>query len=713
MAKEPTNCCPVAGIGLNFLTPTSPSRPLLDLLGLTDLQLQEYLAEGHPYGFILGHGRNTAFKDYKEAAKFLMERNIPDIAQDRQTKAIFIPETHLPKMPRIVDLPNYESLKHISTDEKLALSGLKRGKVDIANVAGDFVEKELSEALKIFYNKSSVTKVVVLQGPTIRKGRGGNQENDFVIVDHQRKTITCIESKATLSGTAAYKAVTQTLELKQLMEEYFASELASGEWVFVGMIYTNKIKTKKPICASCSAFVIQGPLELDTKLSSYEANLELFRRNCVPSHAEYASLIKGLVFVVLSQPISTHCTIATDVYYKVVGKPAIGKTKAKAGQGDFQSIIFWTNEQAKVMLTERQFVFFFSPWSTGKTLCMRERAVMWATQNQTEKLFFVVVRYERTQQVSLLEMELKDFFHQQHNLHNVEVFGLSSEPMGTLTTLLKEVITRSPGAWMVDELVMPGIFNEEKMKRLHEQFTKELEQLQRHFEAQSNKLLLWFACAGIAPGKAEHFERSYLTSILPPAFYLPEMNVPLRNTKQTLSMAGLEGNTDVKGLGIYDSAIRPTTTNPVYKIPDHLMTGVKGTKFFVNDNKDEEEVISVVEKACREVFDRSGGAGFPLLCCYDPRIGVVRKGVERAGAKALIYHHRSREQCSSEVEVQKWLRRRRSGEEERVLIADHWVSRGWEAGHVLVVDFDGTYGFENLVMRAVGYCAVVKIVCSN
>ena len=66
-----------------------------------------------------------------------------------------------------------------------------------------------------------------------------------------------------------------------------------------------------------------------------------------------------------------------------------------------------------------------------------------------------------------------------------------------------------------------------------------------------------------------------------------------------------------------------------------------------------------------------------------------------------------------EVEGQEWLRRRRSGEEERVLIADHWVSRGWEAGHVLVVDFDGTYGFENLVMRAVGYCAVVKIVCSD
>ena len=87
--------------------------------------------------------------------------------------------------------------------------------------------------------------------------------------------------------------------------------------------------------------------------------------------------------------------------------------------------------------------------------------------------------------------------------------------------------------------------------------------------------------------------------------------------------------------------------------------------------------------------------------------------MERAGATALVYHGSLPKESCSEVEVEEWLRKRRSGEEERVLIADHWVSRGWEAGHVLVVDFDGTYGFENLVMRAVGYSAVVKIVCSN
>ena len=46
-------------------------------------------------------------------------------------------------------------------------------------------------------------------------------------------------------------------------------------------------------------------------------------------------------------------------------------------------------------------------------------------------------------------------------------------------------------------------------------------------------------------------------------------------------------------------------------------------------------------------------------------------------------------------------------EEERVLIADELVVRGWECSHVLVVSL-GESGLENLVMRTVGYCALVK-----
>ena len=54
-----------------------------------------------------------------------------------------------------------------------------------------------------------------------------------------------------------------------------------------------------------------------------------------------------------------------------------------------------------------------------------------------------------------------------------------------------------------------------------------------------------------------------------------------------------------------------------------------------------------------------------------------------------------------------WLRRRRIREEEKCLITDEQVSRGWEASHTLVVALGG-YGLENLVMRTLGYCALVK-----
>merc|ERR1719264_55868 len=99
------------------------------------------------------------------------------------------------------------------------------------------------------------------------------------------------------------------------------------------MIYTNKVNTKKqqPICSSCRPFVIEGLTELPAKLAALENELNV-RKKSPASHAEFVSIVQGLVFVVLAQPISTHCTMADDVVAKVTGVQAEGKTKAKAGQ---------------------------------------------------------------------------------------------------------------------------------------------------------------------------------------------------------------------------------------------------------------------------------------------------------------------------------------------------------------------------------------------
>ena len=117
------------------------------------------------------------------------------------------------------------------------------------------------------------------------------------------------------------------------------------------MIFTQEINLKhdQEICPDCSPFIIRGAGEVTTKLKGLEAKIRKMRTHQITeSHSEYVSLVEGLSFVALSHPVSTYCTIATDIYDKVVGKPAVGKTKNKAGQGDFQSIIFWSMEQARV-----------------------------------------------------------------------------------------------------------------------------------------------------------------------------------------------------------------------------------------------------------------------------------------------------------------------------------------------------------------------------
>merc|ERR1712004_539172 len=91
----------------------------------------------------------------------------------------------------------------------------------------------------------------------------------------------------------------------------------------------------------CSSFVIEGPSELHTKLSTIKNDLKQVPQTTLsmslwcrfsslwfsnsasassPNHAQYVSLVQILVFVVLQQRISTHCTIAGDVHEKVVGK---------------------------------------------------------------------------------------------------------------------------------------------------------------------------------------------------------------------------------------------------------------------------------------------------------------------------------------------------------------------------------------------------------
>ena len=117
--------------------------------------------------------------------------------------------------------------------------------VELTLAKGDLAEKELVESLKEFFAASPDKEVVVYQGPQIRKpgkGKGQKQENDVVIINKRIKTVSVIESKTNLNGKTGADAAKQIKTLKEILEEYFASDLA--EWCFVGMIYTNVIHKK-------------------------------------------------------------------------------------------------------------------------------------------------------------------------------------------------------------------------------------------------------------------------------------------------------------------------------------------------------------------------------------------------------------------------------------------------------------------------------------
>ena len=55
------------------------------------------MARGHSYAFDI-----IPFKNYQEVTRVLMERNMPDILHNSQTETVFMPETNLRNIPRVV-----------------------------------------------------------------------------------------------------------------------------------------------------------------------------------------------------------------------------------------------------------------------------------------------------------------------------------------------------------------------------------------------------------------------------------------------------------------------------------------------------------------------------------------------------------------------------------------------------------------------------------
>ena len=136
-----SQCCPLQntvtglpsfGVSMlslpSLLASSSSPHSMLQLLSLPDQELQEQMARGHSYAFNMGNNHVIPFQDFHEAVKALMERNMPDVLHNRQTKAVFMPEAHLPNMPRVVDEPRYQARKEHLNAAELQFLGMKQGR---------------------------------------------------------------------------------------------------------------------------------------------------------------------------------------------------------------------------------------------------------------------------------------------------------------------------------------------------------------------------------------------------------------------------------------------------------------------------------------------------------------------------------------------------------------------------------------------------------
>ena len=56
------------------------------------------------------------------------------------------------------------------------------------------------------------------------------------------------------------------------------------------------------------------------------------------------------------------------------------------------------------------------------------------------------------------------------------------------------------------------------------------------------------------------------------------------------------------------------------------MKGVSCKEFLFNNSNDKEELVSVVEEACKEVLGRTGGVGFPVL--YKVFLGSKKSSIK-------------------------------------------------------------------------------------
>ena len=708
-------------IGIQEFSPSSVSADLTQLLGESKESLAKLISSSHPYLFNLGGGNLLPASDCDTVADLLLARNLPEVYNDTQTSTVFIPETFLPTIPLAVDTEDElaSKLSDLSPEEKkkLGLDDCLK-----AQVAGDRLEERLYKALKAYPDKLGV----VIQGGCMRtpgaKNRGEHSEHDFLIINPELMCVLVIECKRTLTGKAIYDSrkgcLSQLKRAKERLETFFGSKLLAN-WSFIGMVYYEEdLEPPRFICSVCEPFLIKSEKEVTQKLSALKDLLKVDHPTLQPSHEDYKKIVRTLLFLISAKPSPTPCLLENEVYKKIVGEKGFRGKKDKIGQGSLYSVIFWTSAQAEIMFNpDYQFVVFLGPWSVGKTLCMREKARQLASEDPGAVINYCNITPGGN---TLLQISTE---HLMSDLPNIRVLALASSSSNLIHDL-KCKVRSSQGDWFVDEAILPGQAD-------HKNFAGDLTDLVKEMKAHGRRL--WMTVAGMDnPAK---LDPEYLENFLfalkgrrgkgkkVAEMHLPDLEVPLRSCLSVLQEAGLGFGNKSKTLGV--SSGYGGQTNVQYRIPANL---IEGTPCLLLEVTQEEGRVEMARRAREEMRRRRGGRGVPIIFSGSLQCSTSKDdlkslcdllvGLGAPHPLCYISHPPSDPKklgdglsgvvFSDAAQAMEWLERREKDEEERDLLVEFELARGWEVDSAIVVVAKGNKTWENAVMRAVGHVVILK-----
>ena len=135
---------------------------------------------------------------------------------------------------------------------------------DIKNNSGYETEQKLNDALKKYAKISQDSLVIFHSLDLFDYQEDKFFEKDFLIVNVSKSFIISIEAKKTLDGTKTRFAIDQLKSAKNILEQYFNSNLEiinslkKEEWCFIPMIYCKNLEAE--FSGSSEMHIIKGKM---------------------------------------------------------------------------------------------------------------------------------------------------------------------------------------------------------------------------------------------------------------------------------------------------------------------------------------------------------------------------------------------------------------------------------------------------------------------